>query len=76
MIVDTHTRIWHSTDQLGPQIAADIQQRYTDPTDRLDASEQAHNEATADNKREQLDRRGCRRVTHDILMPRTAMSSV
>ena len=46
MIVDTHTRIWHSTDQLGPQVSAVYQQRYADPIERLDASEQAHIEAS------------------------------
>jgi predicted TIM-barrel fold metal-dependent hydrolase len=46
VIIDTHTRIWHTTDQLGPQVSAVYQQRYADPTQRLDASEQAHLEAT------------------------------
>ncbi|MBI1371305.1 MAG: amidohydrolase family protein [Phycisphaera sp.] len=42
MIVDTHTHIWQSPDQLGPQLSARLRQRFAGPTRRADASQQDH----------------------------------
>jgi len=42
MIVDTHTHIWQSPDQLGPQLSARLRQRFAGPTRRPDASQQDH----------------------------------
>jgi uncharacterized protein len=42
--VDTHTHVWHSAEQWGPQIAALLRQRYAVPTD-VDASPAAHGQA-------------------------------
>lgn len=38
MIVDIHTRVWHSTDQLGSQIAQQLRRWRTDPWSSTDAS--------------------------------------
>jgi len=46
MIVDTHTHLWHSVDQLGPAISANLRQRYVDLPEHLEASDQAHEQAT------------------------------
>lgn len=46
MIVDTHTHLWQSLDQLGPQISALMRQRYPVANERLDASTAAHETAT------------------------------
>ncbi|QNN23136.1 amidohydrolase family protein [Planctomycetales bacterium ZRK34] len=47
MIVDTHTHLWQSLDQLGPQISALMRQRYPVANERLDASSASHEAATA-----------------------------
>lgn len=47
MIVDAHTHLWQSPDQLGPQISAQLRQRYSTPAQTLDASPSAHEDATA-----------------------------
>ncbi len=47
MIVDAHTHLWQHPDQLGPQITAQLRQRYSSPGETLDASPSAHEEATA-----------------------------
>ncbi|MDH3585187.1 MAG: amidohydrolase family protein [Phycisphaerae bacterium] len=47
MIVDTHTHLWQSPDQLGPQIGAQLRQVHSDLGDGLDASSQAHEQATS-----------------------------
>ena len=47
MIVDVHTHVWQSPDQLGPQISAQLRNRFTGPGEPLDASPSAHAEATA-----------------------------
>lgn len=45
MITDLHTHLWHSPDQLGPQIAAQIRARFAERPDRLDAGPLAHEAA-------------------------------
>jgi hypothetical protein len=45
MIVDTHTHLWQNLDQLGPQISAQLRQRYVQAWDQLDAGFQAHDQA-------------------------------
>ncbi|MBI1367651.1 MAG: amidohydrolase family protein [Planctomycetes bacterium] len=47
MIVDTHTHLWQSVDQLGPQISAKLRQRFPVPNERLDAGTAAHEAAMA-----------------------------
>lgn len=42
MIVDMHTHLWHSPDQLGPEIAGQLRKRYAASWERLDAGPQAH----------------------------------
>lgn len=42
MIVDIHTHLWHSPDQLGPEIAGQLRKRYAASWERLDAGPQAH----------------------------------
>jgi len=46
MIVDTHTHLWQSLEQLGPQISAQLRQRYAMASERLDAGPAAHEAAT------------------------------
>jgi hypothetical protein len=46
MIIDAHTHIWQSLEQLGPQISAHLRQRLGQPWDQIDASPQAHQAAT------------------------------
>jgi hypothetical protein len=46
MIVDLHTHLWQNPDQLGPQIAEQLRRRFADCLEVLDASPQAHEEAT------------------------------
>jgi predicted TIM-barrel fold metal-dependent hydrolase len=45
MIIDLHTHLWHSPDQLGPQIAAQVRSVFADRPDRLDAGPLAHEAA-------------------------------
>jgi len=47
MIVDTHTHLWQSLDQLGPQISAHLRERSADSWDQYDAGPQAHEAAMA-----------------------------
>ena len=47
MIVDVHTHLWQSPDQLGQQIGAQLRHRFSGPGEPLDASPSAHAEATA-----------------------------
>lgn len=46
MIVDTHTHVWQSPDQLGPQMSAALRARALAPTEEVDASPVAHEQAT------------------------------
>ena len=46
MIVDTHTHVWQTPDQLGPQMAAALRARASAPTEEIDASPVAHEMAT------------------------------
>ena len=45
VIVDTHSHVWHSPEQWGPQIGALLRRAYAGPPDLLDASGTAHSEA-------------------------------
>ncbi len=45
MILDLHTYLWHSPDQLGPRIAAQVRARFADRPERLDAGPLAHEAA-------------------------------
>jgi hypothetical protein len=45
MIVDTHTQLWTSPDQLGPAMARRLRRRSAQLEERLDASPQAHEQA-------------------------------
>ncbi|MAE62200.1 MAG: hypothetical protein CMJ49_12700 [Planctomycetaceae bacterium] len=45
MIVDLHTHLWQSPDQLGPQISAVLRRRWPGPWDQLNAGAQAHRDA-------------------------------
>lgn len=45
MIVDVHTHLWQSPEQLGPQIGAQLRQRIAEPWENLDASPAAHEAA-------------------------------
>ena len=47
MIVDIHTRVWHSTDQLGPQIAQQLRRLRTEAWSSIDASAAALYEAAS-----------------------------
>lgn len=72
MIVDTHTHLWQSLEQLGPQISAQLRQRYPVADDRLDAGPAAH-EAAA----ETVDVAfvlGLRSVALEIHIPAAAIS--
>ncbi len=46
MIVDLHTYLWHTPDQLGPHFCEQLRLRNADLWSRLDASPQAHAEAS------------------------------
>ncbi len=46
MIVDLHTHLWQNPEQLGPQIAAQLRERFAGSWDLLDAGPQAHEAAT------------------------------
>ena len=46
MIVDLHTHLWQSPEQLGPQISAQLRERFAGRLELLDASVHAHAEAT------------------------------
>lgn len=46
MIVDTHTHVWQTPDQLGPQMAAALRARANAPTEEVDASPVSHEMAT------------------------------
>ena len=45
MIVDLHTHLWQSPDQLGEQISAQLRERFAEHYELLDASPQAHEAA-------------------------------
>ena len=45
MIIDLHTRIWASLDQLGPELAARLRRRNAEGAELLDASPAAHERA-------------------------------
>jgi predicted TIM-barrel fold metal-dependent hydrolase len=46
MIVDIHTHLWQNPEQLGPQIAAQLRERFAGSWELLDAGPQAHEQAT------------------------------
>lgn len=46
MIVDIHTRVWHSTEQLGPAIAHQLRRTRTEPWHSTDATAAALDRAT------------------------------
>jgi predicted TIM-barrel fold metal-dependent hydrolase len=45
MIVDVHTRIWESSDQLGQAVSEQLRRRHREPWDRPTASITAHDQA-------------------------------
>ena len=47
MIIDLHTHVWASLDQLGPEIAARLRRRTAAGSDPIDASPAAHQRAMA-----------------------------
>ena len=47
MIVDVHTRIWESADQLGQAVSEQLRRHYQQPWDRPTASLTAHDQAMA-----------------------------
>lgn len=45
MIIDAHTHVWQSLEQLGPQISAHLRQRLGQPWEQIDAGPQTHEAA-------------------------------
>ncbi len=45
MIVDAHTHLWQSPEQLGPQLSALLRERLSQPLDAFDAGPRAHEQA-------------------------------